>query len=295
MAKSNRKSTSTHSKASTSSTAAIEPGNAERAYESLRLELDALPSDGVEPARIDVQQAAAIVHSIAVRDAEESRRARFELLASVDLYDSARIDRLPTIALAAWHARRRQLTTTRLSSNAVLPSSLLQEGQQVRTRMLRVLEYWFGDHDTIAGELAAIRSGTGYQDLANDLDDLADLYARTSVRDLIAQDRKDYREGDIGEARRLSATIFTALGMDEDNEADGWTNASRRAWTLMLREYAAHRRAGEFLFGESEDTSDTYPSLFSAVRTSSGSRERAPQEDAGSPAAVAPESLRTPT
>jgi len=282
-----RKSKSSKSPESTDSiepveTQEIDSGVAQQSFGSARVRIDSLSMDLVEPARIDVQPAAAIVHGIALRDSQPSRRIWFEKLASVQLYDLDMLDRLPDISLATWYARRRQLAKLAISSNAVVPDTVVRESQQIRARMLRVLEYWFGDHATVAGELAGIRAGGGHQDLANDLEDVADLYVREDIQPILSQDRKDYNKEDVATARRLAGIIFKALGLDQDNEADGWTDLCHRAWTLMQRDYNDHRRAGTFLFGASEDSDETYPSLVSAVRSPS-SRERVTPAPAPTP------------
>lgn len=52
----------------------------------------------------------------------------------------------------------------------------------------------------------------------------------------------------------------------------GWKLLCQRAWTLLLADYEEHRATGAFLFRKLEDTGETYPSLFTAVRRSPGSR-----------------------
>jgi hypothetical protein len=143
-----------------------------------------------------------------------------------------------------------------------------------------MLEYWFGDDDVIGAELAAIRSGPGYQDLANDLDALADLYQAPGVKQTISADGKHFRASDVADARRNSQAIFKGLGLAEDDEAARWTDLTHRAWTLLLGSYEEHRECGSFLFRDAEDVSTTYPSLITAVRAPAVRR----QGDAGAEA-----------
>ena len=54
---------------------AINEASAKAAFEALRPMLEAIPREQILSSRVDVQIAAAIAHSIAVRDAAEPRRA----------------------------------------------------------------------------------------------------------------------------------------------------------------------------------------------------------------------------
>ncbi|MDF2698046.1 MAG: hypothetical protein K0S65_6429, partial [Labilithrix sp.] len=150
--------------------------NAKAAFEALRPTLEALPREELLPIRLDVQLAAAIAHSVGVRDTAEPRRARFQALAKAGGFDVDDVDRLPRAALAVWYARQQQQQRDALSSEALVSAVVVKDAQIVRGRMLRVLEHYFDDDADVAPRLAAIRAGGGLQDLANDLEQLADLY-----------------------------------------------------------------------------------------------------------------------
>src|SRR5690242_648935 len=74
----------------------------------------------------------------------------------------------------------------------------------------RLAEYWLSDDVKVAAELAAIRIGTGYQDLANDLVALAALCERHQP--VLSQDRKLYQAGDAALAKQLAGQILHRLG-----------------------------------------------------------------------------------
>lgn len=76
--------------------------------------------------------------------------------------------------------------------------------------MLRVLEHYFDDDADVGPRLAAIRSGSGRQDLANDLEQLADLYGEEDVHTIASKDPKHWRKDDVASARRLAQSIFRA-------------------------------------------------------------------------------------
>jgi len=237
---------------------------AKAAFEAVRPRLEQLTSDELIPIRIDVQAAAAVAHSVGVRDAAPERHQRFEQLAQGGTLDLALIDSLPEVALAAWHARQQQQLQSALASKAAIPAATVIDAQAVRKRMLLVLEYYFQDDAAIAAKLSVIRAGAGHQDLANDLQMLADLYQDPGIADVIARDSKHFRAEDAAAARSAAATIFSGLGLSPADRA--LDDTAQRAWTLLDRVYERVRRAGQFLFADSEDVEVTYPSLISYVR-----------------------------
>jgi hypothetical protein len=254
----------------------VEMTSAREAFEALRGAIEGLDAADVLSAHVDVQLAAAVAHSVAQRDASTpARRAEFGRLAKAGFYDLEALDRLPRVALATWYARQQQVGRASRASGASVPEAVLREAQQLRGTMLRVLEHWLDDDADIASELAVIRSGTGYQDLANDLEALAELYERDEVRKLIADDRKHYRASDVADAKRAARAIFQGLGLAQEGDAKRWLELTLRAWTLLFEGYEDHRAAGTFIFREREAVAVTYPSLISSVR--SAPSRRAPE------------------
>lgn len=120
--------------------------------------------------------------------------------------------------------------------------------------------------------IRAIREGAGYQDLANDLEALADIYQRPAVRLVLPQDRKHYDEHDVPSARDLAKAIFGGLGLGRESDAKRWAALGQRAWTLLLSDYEEHRATGMFLFRKLENADETYPSLVTAARRSPSPR-----------------------
>jgi len=246
---------------------------AKAAFEKLRPTLEAMPREGLMPIRLDVQLAAAIAHSVGIRDGAEPRRTRLQAVASSGLIDLADFDRLPSVALAVWYARQQQQRAGAVSTEAVVPAPIVKEAQTVRGRMLRVVEYYFDDDAEVGPRLVAIRSGAGLQDLANDLEQLADLYEENDVRAVISKDSKHWRKDDVASARRFAQSIFRGLGLGTTGEAAQWADLTQRAWTLLDALYADVRAAGRFVFRKDEDVEITYPSLVVATR-SPGSRAK---------------------
>ncbi len=259
-----------------------QPSVAEQAFLVLERELEAFGGNTVERVLIDVQVASAVAHSVALRDQEPERRPLFERLAAADLYTMALPERIVQLALATWFARQRQLGRLALTSAASVPAETLRSAQLARRRMLKVLDHWFDDDPEIVAEVAAIRTGAGYQDLANDLEALADMYQRRTIKSVIRKDAKHYHADDVETARSLARAIFDGLGLGRESDAKRWGVLCQRAWTLLLADYEEHRAAGAFLFRKLEDVAVTYPSLFTAARRSPGSRAVGDaDEDAG--------------
>lgn len=207
--------------------------SAKAAFDKLRPTLEAMPRDELTSVRVDVQLASAIAHSVGIRDGAEPRRTRLQAVAKSGLFDLSDFDRMPSVALAVWYARQQQQQAGAVSSEALVPAVVVKDAQTVRGRMLRVLEYYFDDDADVGPRLAAIRSGSGLQDLANDLEQLADLYGEEEVHTVASKDPKHWRKDDVASARRFAQSIFRGLGLGTAGNAAQWADLTQRAWTLL--------------------------------------------------------------
>jgi hypothetical protein len=262
--------------------ARFELREAQRAYTSYRGEFESLAPAELVIVRNDLQKMAVTTHTLVGRDSAPERRAVFERQAAQGNYDLSLFDRLTTLSLAAWYVRRQQQRALFTASGAAVSKEEVARAYELRGRMVGVLQHWHGDRHDIAVDLAQVREGSGHQDLANDLDTLAELYAREDVRTLIAHDIKHYRASDVDDALRLATIIAASLGIAEEGEAERLTDLARRAATLLVRGYEEHARCGRFFFGKIEDVTVTYPSLFAAVRSAPRKRpsDEAPVDEA---------------
>lgn len=260
----------------------IDMSEAQRAFERIEPALRQLSEDELQPFRVDIQRAAAIANAVAVRDQRTERRARFDRLAIAGFFDIELLDQLRMRALATWYARAMQVRVAELSADARVAEPVVREATEIRARMLRVLEHYFGESAEIGPLLAIIRRGSGYQDLANDLLALVELYEREDLKPLIARDPMHFRADDVAAAREHAQLIFAALGLDDAAEARRWTGQATRAWTLLVRAYDRTRAAAGLLFAADEDVSATYPPLIAASRAS-GQRVRAVTQETSEP------------
>lgn len=236
----------------------------ETAFAAIEAKLLALPSDRLDPVVVDVQIAAitalAIAHAIT---ADAPLRARFEALAKAKEFDISRLDGLATTALATWFARHRYLLASATHSEAQLPASIVSIAMTLKARMLRVVEYHLGDHPVAGALVAAIRAGTGYMDLANDLVALARLYKEYAF--LLEHDKKDYQAADQGLAAQAGDQIITLLGGSAPEQRK-WADRQARAWTLLNGDYAEIYAAGRYLKRADGDVESAFPSLVAASR-----------------------------
>jgi hypothetical protein len=253
----------------------------ETAFASLETRLVALSNDSLDNVIVDVQIAAITALAVArAVDADAVLRARFEALAKVDEFDLSKLDGLATAALAAWFARHMYLLASATRTEAQLPVSLVATATTLKTRMMQVVEYHLGDHPVAGRIVAAIRSGTGYMDLANDLVALGRLY-RDYVG-LLEHDRKGYQAADQGLAAQTGDQILTLLKGSAPEERK-WADRQARAWTLLKSDYAEVSAAGRYLKRHDSDVETAFPSLIAASRAAA-SRSTTTGEPATPPA-----------
>lgn len=249
---------------STPVSAPILPSEAELAFKALEPRLAALPRELLAHVNVDLQAVSVFALGVARVLAEPAVRARFARLARTGEYEDACVDELGSVAQAAWYARHRFLLASALHSNARVAVDLLDEATSLRLRMLKVAEYWLSDDPAAMTEIAAIRAGTGYQDLANDLVALASLFERHAK--LLSQDKKLYQKSDATTANRLGGRILEQLGAAATQEQSQWSAMQPRVWTLLLETYDEVRRGGLFLFAR-DRAEERFPPLTAVGRT----------------------------
>ncbi len=149
----------------------------------------------------------------------------------------------------------------------ILPDDVVTAANELRQRMLRVLDYHFADHDEVAEQLADIRVGRGYADLRDDLMRLGELYEEHS--ETLAADARHYRAEDRALAGRLAHAVYQVLGDGRKSEISYWTEYHTRAWSLLLATYDEVSALGRWLYRH-EDGATRFPSLYSVGRRRRG-------------------------
>ena len=244
----------------------LNPASGAEAFARLRTELNALSRSDLRPPRVDVQLAAAFAHGVAVRDLDPERRARFDALSTAGVWDRQGLESLLTVASATWYCRRQYEQQDAIAKEGRIPPESVQQASKLRLRMLRLLEYHLSEHEDYRARLDAIRSGHGYQDLANDLQALHEIYGESEARSIIEGDVRNYRSSDAERAKEMAAAIFSELGPARERERMRWLRLTTAAWSLLEASYRKVALAGRFLFVDDEDVTVTYPALVTAVR-----------------------------
>lgn len=122
------------------------------------------------------------------------------------------------------------------------------------------------DRPRAMAQLAAIKPGSGYLDVASDLGELSRLHRQNDDR--IAGDTSGrYRPDDAEQALGDATAIIRELSQSADpREAEAWADALARTWTLLLTAYGRITRAAAWLYGERADLDALFPSLFAVGR-----------------------------
>jgi hypothetical protein len=233
----------------------------EAAYERVATRAQALPGEQVQAFNADLQQVALVALRVSQTASEPRTRKRFTNLAKTGEYSDAPVDALAEEAMATWYARYRSIHAER--ATGVPPQELAGQGYKLRSRMLRVLEYNLEENEGVMKQVAIIRVGSGYLDLANDLTALAELYERNGSA--LTVDQRHYRKEDAAEARRVASALLTHLGGGTSAPPGGWQEMQARCWTLLNRTYREVRRGGLFLF-PNEEGERRFPALLAATR-----------------------------
>lgn len=240
----------------------------EAAYARLAPLLARLPRERIVQPRSDVRAAASFVLSdTAQRIADPQLRARFLSLPRAE-FDHDSLDRVVPAARAVLWAQAQQAGEAAEQSGVRLDPALFAEATELRKAMLEVCEYHFRTDLRLGQQLADIRSGHGYLDLAEDLHRLAALYVAEAKT--LRLDQRFYQAADAQAAQDLSQRIFSELHTHTPKDA---RERVWRAWALLLQTYEEVAHAGRFLLRDGGDAA--FPSLHVASR-STGRRRTAP-------------------
>lgn len=237
------------------------PAEAVSAFERLRPELEALPSDGL--GRITLHVPSAV--TIALGALPNLERLRPEMASKLPAYHVEQMGRLRDYALAALYAH---LVALRPPGAEARLQAIVTEATPLREGLLVAAEALahFGVLDR--ARVANIRSGAGHLDTANDLIELAALF-RERWNELSS--KTPLPLSDVDRAAELGPELVAALGMrklgteggDDASSPEG--NRSRAFW-LFSRAYDECRRAVAYLRWHEGDADELVPSLFAMRR-----------------------------
>ncbi len=234
----------------------------EVAYETLKETLAATEPSPVLALNLKVASNRAL-H--VYEEAREPDATEWLALVHEKIFDKNRIALLLTCAQAAAHIYAELSNAKSLKDNlhARLPAALVDLATEHRKKMLKVLDYILGDLPDVAQILTDIRSGSGYEDLSNDLYRLGQLY--NQHHDTLDADRIRFNFADARTAYDLDAQISMALDQNRRERIAFWTQENARIITLLRSHYGEVAGTCRWLLRElDEDTLDErFPSLFS--------------------------------
>ena len=212
--------------------------------------------------QLDARAAASFVLSeVMPQLADKALLARFLALPKTEWNPQTLTD-LPLAAQAGLAAATELGAATARIDSARLPEELVVQAVSCKARMLRVLDYLLGEDEVTARELAAIRQGTGYLDLAQDLAQLAKLYV--TERAQLQKDRHLYQQSDETLAAALSQRVFSELRREEPTAL---RERLSQAIGLLLHMYSEVAATAHWLLRHKPDeASRNFPSLITATR-----------------------------
>ena len=245
-----------------------DPSAAEDAFLSLKPRLDELPEDELTTVNLDVQKVASAIIAIGRKIRQPEIRSRFAGLPR-DEFDIRNVDGLEAAGMAAFHATIELLRASVHGSEAKVPLSMVEHANQIKQRMLDLLDYHVGDDPVDGPEINSIRQGQGYTDLASDLLRLAELYNKHD--ELVRRDIKNYVTTDREQAGRLGHEILAVLGKNRDSTQRLWSLYVRRCLTLIRNMYGEVSAAGRWLYRR-QDANSMFPSLYTILRRGPGNR-----------------------
>jgi hypothetical protein len=229
--------------------------SAERGYRdtaALRAEV----KDATLPA-LDLQKAAIFGLRMASELEKSETRAKFARIHD-ELLSPSIVHRIRPAAWALWYASAQRETAEAAASTQRLSLDTLKRADELRKRMMRVAEYMFVDDDELGAEIASIRAGVGYADLASDLTRLAAIY--DAKKSLLSAAGEHYRAGDAKQARLVTGAILSELAAGESKSAMEARTEAARAFVVLASAYDRVRRFGLAMFDDGESR---FPSVYS--------------------------------
>jgi hypothetical protein len=229
---------------------------AAKAFESVREEIAAVPTDTLHPINLDIPPAARRGLVVTERLVQ-----LFPELSSMSHLDFAKVEKLPTYALALLWAHEQAQTP---DERAVPLAELLAEAVPLRADLLRTAEMLAHFGLVSSERVAFIRSGNGHADTAADLQALGALLgdAWPTIANKVAITRAQ-----VDRAIPLSAQLQRAIGVREANpdplvDRTDPRHVRAQAFTLFMGAYDECRRGVSHLRWHEGDAAEIVPSLY---------------------------------
>jgi hypothetical protein len=244
----------------------INEKTAAEAFEQVQPELARIKPDDYQPIRVDLL--GVITRTIKVADQAANDRPLFE--ETFQAFPMQAIIKLKTYALALWQAeteyRRCQVEE---EAQRIPPAELVEPCREVRDELVAAARYVFRRDKQATEVLLDITRSTGYRDLADDLNRLAELF--NSHWNLV-NGHSEIRKADLEQAAQLSAKLMGIIAVDRSTAQAEWAEKRQQAWTLLRRAYQEVRDGAAYIFRGQSQQMEAYPSLFAPVTGRSKSK-----------------------
>lgn len=257
------------------------PDVARAALEAMRPKLEALQPSDIVPINTDVPAAV----SIALGALGHLRLLRAQIVEELPKHPVHYLDDLEQIALAAWFAHLRTLST---DDRPGIVDTLLAEATPLRKSLLIAADA-LADRGLVSQTTVdQIRSGQGHLDMANDLVALAALFYEAWPR---VQGKTAVTMEDIDRAARLGPQLMAAIGLRDNSvpvESDEAALTRVRAFSLLVKAYKECCAASRYLRRHEEDPDALTPSLFTRHTKARKAGKEEPEEPAADPVKPSP-------
>jgi hypothetical protein len=197
-----------------------------------------------------------------LREVSKADVAQRMALLHPSLFDPEGVQRLRLSANAALYVYGMQQDAKALKNEeaARLPKALVDKAKALREEMLAVSEYMLGREPEVVTLLADIRSGSGYADLATDLERLGKVYEAHKAA--LAKDQVRYRAQDAATARALDGEIMDTLDADRRKSVLRWSAEATKVSAVLKASYEEVAETARWLMRGSPDLAARFPSLF---------------------------------
>lgn len=252
----------------------FEPSAALVALREVETWIDTVEMPEGNPPLVDRAKAVSAILDMDRLAQEETVAAAFQKLPS-EFFDHQMLPRLKPLALSIWAISNMVKDREVFETRGKLPPELAKEGNELRTRLFNLVNYYLDEDEKVGPRLADIRSSVGYLDLAHDLARLAQIVRENKA--ILSVDRRHYTEGCEEEADKLSEKILQNLNASNFTKKD-LTERYNKIWALACEYYSEIHDAGKWLFRHSP-IGDRFVKLAKVVRKSP-SKKKANDDDA---------------
>lgn len=259
-----------------------DPARGEAAFAAVSDKLAALAPDQIQRPNADLFNAGLRAIGVAKAAGADDLGPRLASLPPAE-FDPAHLDDLGKLGWAALYAHTEGLKAEAQATAARLPAELVGRAAALKQRMLTAADYYLSDDPVAGPEIASIRSGQGYRDLASDLLRLAALYGGLGAA--LADDGHAFQRADAAAARQAADEIITELAAG----AGPWSDRSARVWTLLRRSYDEVRDAARWILRHEPHRLGDFPALgapYAGRKAAGGAAAPAPADGASSDGAA---------